>query len=138
MSTTPHRAIIPGSERQPLHGAQAVGAVPADERFEVTVRVRRKAPLQSPTAVGFQADQKPGQRRYLNRDAYSAAHGADPANLAKVEAFAKTHGLVVVKPTPLGGVCFCLVVPLILRPRSGRRSPHLNMMAVRIGGGREP
>ena len=89
MSTTPHRAIIRGSERQPLYGAQAVGAVPADERFEVTVRVRRKTPLPSTTAAGFQTDQKPGQRRYLDRNEYVAAHGADPADLAKVEAFSQ-------------------------------------------------
>ncbi len=96
MSTTPKRSIVPGSERTPLHGARAVGAIPEDERFEVTVRVRRKTPLKSATTTSFQADQNPGQRHYMTRDEYAAAHGADPADLQKVADFAKAHGLVVV------------------------------------------
>ena len=31
---------------------------------------------------------------------YAAAHGADPADLAKVEAFARDHGLTVKDPAP--------------------------------------
>lgn len=97
MPTTPNRSIIRGSERTPLHGARAVGAVPHDERFEVTVRVRRKTALQSSMGRGFHADQKPGQRRYFSREEYVATHGADPADLARVEEFARAHGLVVVE-----------------------------------------
>jgi len=97
MSTVPNRSILPGSERTPLHGANAIGSVPEDERFEVTVRVRRKAPLQQTTATGFYADQKPGQRHYISRDQFVEAHGSDPADLAKVEAFAQAHRLTVVE-----------------------------------------
>ena len=39
----------------------------------------------------------PGQRQYLTQEQYVTAHGADPADLAKVEAFAQKHGLVVVE-----------------------------------------
>ena len=95
MPTKPNRSTVRGSNRVPLHRAHAAGQVPADERFEVTVRVRRKAPLQSSAADGFDTDQSPGQRRYLTREQYVSAHGADPADLAKVEAFARAHGLVV-------------------------------------------
>jgi len=94
------RIELRGSDRIPLHDAVAVGPVPREERFEVTVRLRRKAPLQSSAANGFQMDQKPGTRRYMTRDEYAAAHGADPADLAKVEAFAEAHGLVVVETSP--------------------------------------
>jgi hypothetical protein len=56
MATIPNRSLIRGSERTPLHEARAMGSVPKDERFEVTVRVRRKTSLQSLAANGFQAD----------------------------------------------------------------------------------
>ncbi len=95
------RKIIEGSNRGlPLHGAHVVGAVPADERFEVTVRVRRKAALGTLAANGFHADKAPGKRKYLTREHYAANYGADPADLEKVEAFAKANNLVVVETSP--------------------------------------
>ena len=100
MPANPKYSIVRGSERSPLHDAIAVSPVPKEERFEVTVRVRRKAPLQDSPADGFRMDQIPGKRRYMTREQYSSAHGADPADLAKVEAFAQAHGLVVVQTSP--------------------------------------
>src|SRR5262245_40833525 len=100
MTTSPNRRTVRGSERAPIAGAHAVGPVPKDERFEVTVRVRRKTPLQSLAANGFQADQLPGKRNYVTREQYASSHGSDPADLAKVEAFARAHGLVVVETSP--------------------------------------
>lgn len=100
--TTPtnhDRVIVRGSERSPHHGARVVGQVPNDERFEVTVRIRRKAALQS-VAGGFHTDKLPMNRRYLTREQYASSHGADPADMAKVEAFARAHNLVVVEKSP--------------------------------------
>jgi len=97
MATSTDRAIVRGSERASLPGARAVGTVPADERFEVTVRVRRRSALESLAAGGFHADRRPADRSYLSRERYAAEHGADPADMAKVEAFARAHGLVVVE-----------------------------------------
>lgn len=97
MPTNSKRATVPGSEKLPLTGAKAVGPVPQDERFEVTVRVRRKTSLQSMAANGFNADQLPAKRRYMTREQYATGNGADPADLAKVAAFAQSHGLVVVE-----------------------------------------
>ncbi|MBP3957154.1 S8/S53 family peptidase [Gemmata sp. G18] len=98
---TVHQSRMPvsGSERAPLHGAKAVGPVPRDERFEVTVRVRRKAPLDA-TAGATHADQLPSKRRYMTREEYATKNGSDPADLAKIEAFARAHGLVVVESSP--------------------------------------
>ncbi len=87
---------VRGSERIPLHGAYSLGPVPEDERFEITVRIRRKAPLQSLAAEGFHADRLPRRRRYLTHDQYAESHGADPMDMAKVVAFAQAHDLVVV------------------------------------------
>src|SRR5712671_194694 len=90
--------VIAGSDRAaPLHGARAVGPVPSDERFEVTVRVRRRTMLGSLAANGFHSDQAPTKRKYLTREQYAADHGADPADIAKVEAFAKANGLIVIE-----------------------------------------
>ena len=97
MPANPNRAIVRGSERVSLSGSHAAGPVPKDERFEVTVRVRRRTPLQSLAADGFHADQLPGRRRYLTREQYAVQHAADPGDLAKVVAFAQSHGLVVVE-----------------------------------------
>ncbi len=97
MPTNKDRSKVLGSDRAPLHGARAVGPVPRDERFEVTIRVRRKASLRSLAADNFDTDQLPERRRYLTYGEYASAHGSDPADIAKVEEFARAHGLVVVE-----------------------------------------
>jgi kumamolisin len=95
MPENPDRAAVRGSERFPLAGARVIGPVPADERCEVTVRVRRRTPLQTFAANGFQADQMPAARRYLTREQYAADYAADPADIAKVTEFARACGLRV-------------------------------------------
>jgi kumamolisin len=96
MPALPKRSVVQGSEKIELPNANALGPVPQEERFEVTVRVRRRAPLQS-TSANLELDALPEKRRYLTQEEYASAHGADPADLAKVEAFAKAQGLVVVQ-----------------------------------------
>lgn len=97
MPTSSKRLPVIGSERVSLHGARAVGAIPKDERFEVTVRLRRRSPLDGSKPGGYHTDQSPKTRRYLSHDDYASMHGADPADIAKIEAFAKSHGLVVLE-----------------------------------------
>jgi kumamolisin len=70
-----------------------------DERFSDCSSPTKDRP-QSSTANGFQADQLPGKRSYMTREQYAASYGSDPADLAKVEAFAQAHGLVVVERSP--------------------------------------
>jgi kumamolisin len=98
MPAKPNRVAIHGSERAPVPGARAVGAVPDDERFEVTIRVRRKSPLDPLAKVN--ADVLPKDRHYLSRPDYAKEHGADPADISKVTDFVKSHGLVVVETSP--------------------------------------
>jgi kumamolisin len=98
MSENSSRTNVKGSERFPLHDAHAVEPVPNDERFEITVRVRRKLSLESAAAAtGFHADRLPEKRQYLTHKQYVTNHGADSADLSKVEAFAQQHNLVVVE-----------------------------------------
>ena len=97
MNTNSKRSIIIGSERTPLHNALVAGSVPEDERFEVTVRIRRKAPIPKPAGEGFYTDTKPAKRNYPVSAEFEKTHGADLADIAKVEEFAKSNGLVVVE-----------------------------------------
>jgi kumamolisin len=92
------RHTIPGSERQPLDGAKAIGPARADERVEVTLRLRAKTPIaHALSANGAGDDTHPGQRKYLTREQYAASHGAEAHDLASVAAFAKAHQLTVVE-----------------------------------------
>ena len=90
------RHPLKGSERQPLPGAQPAGKADPDERLEVTVLVRRRADAAFKAHVGKLAagdeDVAP-----LSREEFKARHGADPADLAAVGAFAAAHGLAVVQ-----------------------------------------
>src|SRR5205814_10352618 len=84
---TSHRVTLKGSVKPPFTEGKFVGPVRKDEPVTVTLRLRRKTPLESP-AWGKEL-------RTLDYDEFRARHGADPADVAKVEAFAHMHGLVV-------------------------------------------
>jgi len=79
------RRSIPGSAATPIDNAVPLGQAPAGERFDVTVRVRRRAPLNLNAIAG----------RVLTREEYAAQHGAAPEDLEKVADFARHFGLLV-------------------------------------------
>jgi kumamolisin len=85
---------IPGSQRKPVDGARAIGRVSKDERFEVTVRVRRRKAIPAAMIDGRSA---PHTRTYLTHKKLEAEYGADLKDIRKVEAFARKSGLVVVE-----------------------------------------
>jgi kumamolisin len=91
------RSTVKGSERAPLSDARLLGLAPTDERFEVTVRVRRKTRLETLEGNGFHADRLPANRTYVSRQQYANSYGADSADLGKVATFARSFGLVVVE-----------------------------------------
>jgi kumamolisin len=68
-----------------------------DERIEVTVRLRTRPGGAAPAAPQLVPGQRISDRKYLSRQELAAAMSADPADLAKVEAFASEHGLDVVQ-----------------------------------------
>src|SRR5580704_18759846 len=80
---------LAGSTKHRLPNAEVVGEVPSAE-FRVTVTVRRRSELPS---IEAQSRQKPADRTYMTHAEHAAKHGADPADIAKVEAFAKENGL---------------------------------------------
>src|SRR2546427_4528966 len=90
------RIALKGSEKKPLKGAQIVGAARRDDRIEVTVLVRRRQGIpERVLAAATRADVR--ARKHLSREELREKFGADPADLAQVEAFAENHGLDVVR-----------------------------------------
>ena len=88
---------IPGSERKPLPGATAVAPADPNQLAQVTVRLRRRKGAQTVLKRALDLSlQLPKERTYLTREQFIAQAGADPADLARVEAFARNHNLTVV------------------------------------------
>jgi kumamolisin len=89
------RVKLVGSERTAMPGARVAGKIPPQERFEVTVRLRAAAPL--PSGADFLRDGPLPRRRYMSRASYAKKYGTRAADFAKLRAFAKKYGLVVVE-----------------------------------------
>jgi kumamolisin len=85
-----------GSERKALLGARALGPANPTERLEVSVIVRRRSgnALRKEVAAIESAN---GSTAFLTREQFAAKHGADPADIAMVQAFANSNGLAVVE-----------------------------------------
>ncbi len=84
---------IQDSKKVPFRDATVLGPAPADERLEVTVRLRPRTPL--PTAQSMlQPSYVPQQ---YSHEELEAKHGADPADIEKVRAFAAENNLTVVR-----------------------------------------
>ncbi len=86
------RIAVPGSDKAPLPDANLVGPVPPEERFQITVRVRRQADL---PPLNTYAAQAPTERTYMTQAEMTVQHGASADDLAKVAAFAAQFGLAV-------------------------------------------
>ena len=80
------RVRVPGSVRAPIPGAEVVGPVDPGERAEVTVVLRRHAPL--PT----------GER--MGRDELADRYGADPADVELARSAVEAAGAEVVRVDP--------------------------------------
>ncbi|MGH9641086.1 MAG: S53 family peptidase, partial [Terriglobales bacterium] len=93
MSTPPKRLPLPGSERTPMEGAREVGPANPNEQVEVTVRLRSRAGSRSMPEAEFA--KPPSERAVLSRAEFASRHGADPSDIARVEAYARAHHLTV-------------------------------------------
>jgi kumamolisin len=85
---------LDGSERTPLEGAREIGPANPNEMVDVTVQLRSKAgkrPIMDPEEY-----KKPvRERKIFSRKEFEKRHGADAESMAKVEAFARDHKLLV-------------------------------------------
>ena len=74
--------------------ARAIGPTDPDERIELSVLLKPRRQLEE-LEVRLDRGLPP-----LTREEYAARYGADPADVARVEAFARTHGLQVIESSP--------------------------------------
>ncbi|MBV9282407.1 MAG: S8/S53 family peptidase [Chloroflexi bacterium] len=86
---------LESSRRVPRRGARLVGPADPAERLSVTIRLRRRPDAPPLPDVAALAQSPTGQRAYLSREDFAARYGADPADLDRVVAFARSHGLQV-------------------------------------------
>ena len=86
-SAKSRRVVLKGSAKAPFKQGKYAGPLRKDERITVTLRLRRKSPLDPPSE---------GKALHtLDYDQFRALYGADPADVARVEAFAHALGLDV-------------------------------------------
>ena len=85
------RTVLPGSEKAPFILTTGEKPAPSAARLTVSVVVKRKTPLKAANRTGKQR---------LTHAQYKKTHGADPAAVKLVRAFAKEFGLTVAPDTP--------------------------------------
>jgi kumamolisin len=90
----PARVVLPGSTFEFPPDARPIGPTDPKARIEVSVMVRPRRPLDELEARLTQT--KSGEKPYLSREEFAASYGADPADVAKVTAFADQAELEVV------------------------------------------
>src|SRR5262249_44073594 len=89
----PEYRPVPGSEKTPLPGAYIVGLPNPSRSIEVTLLLRPRAEAEGLPSLEKLGARSPHERRHLTREAFAAAHGADPADVQEVLRFAHQHGL---------------------------------------------
>ena len=84
--TSASHVVLPGSQRRPSRGAHALGVADPDEWLEVTVKLRRKAPL--PPVMGHPETSLP-------RAELAEKYGSSDEDIQKVRTAFKSLGLEV-------------------------------------------
>lgn len=94
------RKTVTGSEKIKLSTMKAIGKVDPKEQIVVTVMLRSKS-TGGPESHGARAMElgarKPEARQYISREEFGELLGADPDDVAKIDAFAHEHNLTVVE-----------------------------------------
>jgi kumamolisin len=93
-STSSH-VHLPGSERKPRPRFTIERPADPAEVIRIVMKVRPKAFVPDPAVIGAMLPtQRPAPP---SREEFAAKYGAEPADIAKVVAFAKAHGFEVVE-----------------------------------------
>src|SRR6202041_3530078 len=85
------RTVLPGSEKSAFVQTASEKPAPSGAKITVSVVVRRKTALKAANRTG---------KERLTHAQYRQRHGADPAAVKLVRAFAKEYGLTVAPDTP--------------------------------------
>jgi kumamolisin len=86
------KIALPGSQREPLAGASASRPIDNNEVVQATVVLRRRTQTPAPESFAFS---DPQTANHHPREDYGLIHGAAPADIASIEAFAHEYGLTV-------------------------------------------
>jgi kumamolisin len=86
------KTALPGSHREPIAGASVARAIDNNEVVHATLVLRRRTPPATPEAFAFS---EPQTVAHHPREEYGLIHGAAPADITAVEAFAHEYGLTV-------------------------------------------
>jgi kumamolisin len=91
------RVEVPGSQRDVQLSHARVGDIDSQAEIEVSVYLRPRGSLDW---VDEEAGRPPAERRRLEREQWSEAHGAETADLDAVKSFAVGAGLEVIEADP--------------------------------------
>src|SRR5260370_1200002 len=91
-----NRVALPGSNREPVASASAPTPIDSHDLVQVTVVLRRRTHTQVAAPEKF-AVHDSLTVNYHPREDFAVLHGADPADMALVEAFAHEYSLTVVE-----------------------------------------
>jgi kumamolisin len=97
MTEHKNRVALPGSERSARSGSRVVGAPDPNEHIRISVLLRPRKTLQNPASAKEMTATSPHQRKYMTREQFAADYGANPGDIAKIEAFAHQHNLTIVE-----------------------------------------
>jgi len=86
--------ILKNSQHALPPGAQALRRTSASRWIELTLGVRRKQDLPSLDSLD---NKLPAQRKYMTRQDMAGTYGSDPDAIAKIQAYAAKHKLVVTR-----------------------------------------
>ncbi len=89
---TSNRVAIAGSERAKLPGGRLVGPANPKERIEVTLLLKPTSSEALP-CLERSGHIQSHERTHMPREEFAAKHGADPKDVAKIDAVAHEHGL---------------------------------------------
>ena len=97
MAKLEKRIDLPGSDRALLPGSRKIGPCDPQEQIQVTVFLRRGGSTKEFPDVTKIGKLPPARRQHLSRAQFASRHGARPADIKKIRAFAAQNKLKVVE-----------------------------------------
>jgi kumamolisin len=94
-----HKTPIRGSYRTEVPGARLLAPSDDNEKIAISIYARRNPnpPVELIEKVSKLSAQLPSRRNYLNQKEFERIYGADPVDLQKIKAWAKTNNLQFVR-----------------------------------------
>jgi kumamolisin len=101
MALSSKRVIVEGSTRKPMSGAHRLGPADPNERFTVTIHLKRESDEKEfRSLLERTATHTIKRQTHPGREEFAKKHGTHPDALAKVREFAREHGLTIDKEYP--------------------------------------